>query len=435
MNTTRNIYERPKFDYNNELKAVDKAATTPYNKRIIKEWHNTLSAENSGQPRICKLSMQIRKVVQVWHYFTDGEQDLNTIDKKSFEQVVGWINQHNKWSLATRADYRRCIKQFFGWYEERDTRLQEVPEIDITAPQAEQQAQYKLRQDIKQQRGVAQEFYDYINKNVKRNYKKPQIDASDVLTDADIRKAIEQGAKNSRDRAFIGVLHESGFRAAEILNLRIKDVSVQGDRAILRVNGKTGRRSVPIILNMPYLLRWIADHPLKDLDEAYLWVGLSSRNKEAPLFHGAVARMMHKAFTRAGINKRHNLHWFRHSRASLYYGRMTEGEMCDFFGWGKGSDMIKNYCHTSSDGAEAALNRIYNLKAKQEEEALLTCAACGLHNTPNSRFCGRCGQPLSTEAHKSKEEHLQTALKLMKQIYSDDKLRQEFEAFCTDKKT
>ena len=443
MNQTRSIYRKPKFDYNKELTAIDKLPTTAYNKQMLREWHNHLSAKEAGcgNYRICKLSAQMRRILLVWHELTENPQltnkkrELNTIDKDSFEQVLGWINKKEGWSLATRADYRRCIKQFFGWYEEKDNRLKELPEIDITASKEEQHAQYRLRQEIRGERKTAKKFHAYI-KTIKRNYRKKQVDVGEVLTDNDIRQVIEKGAKNSRDRAIIAMLHELGLRAGELLNIKIKDLDIQTDRVLVSVDGKTGRRTVPLILNMPYLLRWLADHPHGKSGEAYLWLGLSSKNKDQPIFHSAVARTIDKAFKRAGINKTHNLHWFRHSRASLYYGKMTEGEMEDFFGWVKGSDMVRNYCHTDKAAHDEALNRIYHIQQqKRNDLALLECAACGLNNKSDSNFCGRCGRPLSTDAHQNKEAHIEQAINLMKKIYSDDKLRQKFEQFSTEKET
>ncbi len=426
----RSIYNKPKYDYEKELRNIEKMPTTPYNKAKIRAWHNHLSAKESGQYRICKVSAQIRRIIGAWHSLTEENRNLCEIDVESFEQVVGWINQRAGWSLATRADYRRCIKQFFAWYEEVDPRLQELSEIDITAEKEEQVIQWRSRQEAVKAQKTAKEFYKYIEKHVKRNYKTPQRDPSDVITDADLRLVITKGAKNSRDRALLGTLHEGGLRAAELLNLRLRDIQIEQDRALLHVNGKTGRRPVPIILNMAYLLRWIDDHPHKDSRDAYLWIGLSSRNKNQPLYHSAVSRLIDKAFTRAGVSKKHNMHWFRHSRASIYYGRMNDGELCDFFGWEKGSDMIKTYSHTRNDGAQAALNKIYNLSSRPEEEVLLTCGACGLHNTTNSKFCGRCGRPLSTEAYQSKEDYMQLAFQMMGKVMSDPALKEEYEEYC-----
>lgn len=428
MEPARNIYRFKRYDYQQELDRIEQAATTGYNKRQIRAYHNHLSAKGSGQCRICKLSGQFRRILGVYHGLDGETRDLSEATQNGFEQVVGWINNNSGWTIATKADYRRALKQFFSWFEEVDPRLREPPEIDITASKQEQNALWKARQEALRRQAEARRFYDYLKKHVPIAYQAPQRDPSDVITDEDIRKVIRDGARNSRDRALLGVLHEGGLRAGELLNLRIKDIEPQADRVLLHVQGKTGRRPVPIILNLPYLMRWLDDHPFKESREAYVWVGLSSCNRDKPIYHSAAVRMVDRAFKRAGVKKQHNLHWFRHSRASLYYGKMTEGEMCDFFGWTRGSDMVRTYSHTKNDGAQAALNRIYKLEGRQEVEALRTCAACGLHNEAGIRYCGRCGRPLSTEAHEAKEDYLKVAFEMMGRIYQDPALRDEFES-------
>lgn len=431
---TRSIYKGKRYTYEKELKNLAQEHTlTTTTKEAIKGFHNHLSATGSGEYRICKLSGQLRLLFSTWNSLTGAKKELSAIEKADIERLVGWVNTRAGWAEATRSDYRRCIKQFFRWYEENDPRLSELPEIDITATPDEQKAQYVLRQQALKERNKAKEFYKYLAKFVNISYNPPQIDPSDILTDADIRQVITTGAKNSRDRALIGVLHESGMRAGEILNIRIRDLEYHDDRVLIHVEGKTGRRPVPIILNMAYLMRWLDDHPFKEARDSYLWLGLSSKNKGQPIFHSAATRVLDKAFERAGINKKHNLHWFRHSRASLYYGRLTEGELCDFFGWEKGSDMVKTYSHTKNDGAQAALNRIYNIQQEKEKEILLTCAACQLHNNSGSKFCARCGRPLTLETKQAKEDYMSLAFDMLNKVMADKTLREEFEKFCQEK--
>ena len=426
---TRNIYKKPRYDYEKELTKIEESPLTAYTKGKIKGFHNYLSATGTGKYRICKLSGQIRLLLSVWNSISGEKKDLSKFTKQELEQIVGWINQRVGWTEATKSDYRRCLKQFFKWYEEIDPRLKDLPEIDILAEREEQITQHRARQEAQKQRTEASKFYKYIHNHIKISYNKPQKDPSEIITDADARLVITKGARSSRDRAFIGVLHEGGLRAAELLNLRIRDLEHKGDRVLLHVDGKTGRRPVPIILNMSYLLKWLDDHPHKEARDAYIWTGLSSVNKDKPIFHSAATRLVDKAFKRAGVNKKHNLHWFRHSRASLYYGRFTEGEMCDFFGWARGSDMVKTYSHTKNDGAQSALNRIYNLQTKEEKEVLSTCGACGLHNTANASYCSRCGQALNTEAIRAKEDYLKLAFEAMGKVMSDPKLKKEFEEY------
>lgn len=430
----RNIYGKRKFDYQKELRQIQNWRTHPKNKEVLAEWHEHLFATGSKEARVCKLSVQFRRIITAAQRIRPGIR-VDELEIPTIKKVVAGINRNEKWSLSTRADYRRCLKQFLLWYEDNDPRLEEPPEIDITASEDEMRAQWRTRQEAIRKRGTAQKTYQYVKKQIDISYEHPQLDPAAIITDEDLRLVIRNGTRCSRDRAFLGVLHEAGLRSAEMLNLRLCDLEMKADKVVLHVDGKTGKRPVPIVLNVPYLIRWLEDHPFKDNPNSLLWVSVSSNAKGEPLFHHAARKLVLTAFKRAGVTKKHNLHWFRHSRASLYYGRMTEGEMCDFFGWTKGSDMIKTYSHTKNEGAESAIFRIHGLKPlEQAEKTLLQCAACGIPNEPGRQFCGRCGRPLSLESHKEKERYLQLAFEMMGKVMADPDLRKEFEQFCQQQK-
>ncbi|MEA3378864.1 MAG: hypothetical protein U9Q69_04460 [Nanoarchaeota archaeon] len=49
--------------------------------------------------------------------------------------------------------------------------------------------------------------------------------------------------------------------------------------------------------------------------------------------------MIRKLFKEAGVDKKHNPHTFRHSRASYLANYLTEFQMNQYFGWVQGSDM------------------------------------------------------------------------------------------------
>ncbi|MDG7039449.1 MAG: tyrosine-type recombinase/integrase [Nitrososphaerota archaeon] len=82
----------------------------------------------------------------------------------------------------------------------------------------------------------------WIHTEIKANERK-QID---MLTDDEIERMIK-AAINIRDKAFIAVLAEGGFRIGEILPAKIKDVVFDERGAIIHVTGKTGPRIVRLI--------------------------------------------------------------------------------------------------------------------------------------------------------------------------------------------
>ena len=71
---------------------------------------------------------------------------------------------------------------------------------------------------------------------------------------------------NKRDRCYHAMAIDTGCRPNELLKLRIKDIVFKTAEnstqyAEIQVNGKTGNRTIPLIVCIPYVKDWIDDHP------------------------------------------------------------------------------------------------------------------------------------------------------------------------------
>ena len=75
-----------------------------------------------------------------------------------------------------------------------------------------------------------------------------------MLTE-DEAKAMVEAAVKLRDKAFISVLYEGGFRIGDILTARLGDLTFDEKGTHLRVHDKTGSRVVRIITSVPLLAR------------------------------------------------------------------------------------------------------------------------------------------------------------------------------------
>ena len=79
-----------------------------------------------------------------------------------------------------------------------------------------------------------------------------------MLTEDDIKQLIA-ACLNSRDRALIALLYDSGMRVGELLGLRIKDLQIGKDISFVNVDGKTGVRRIPIGFSLLYLTNYIGE--------------------------------------------------------------------------------------------------------------------------------------------------------------------------------
>ena len=70
-------------------------------------------------------------------------------------------------------------------------------------------------------------------------------------------------ADHPRDKALAGITWEGGFRSGEVLGLRIGNCKKKSYGFDVIVSGKTGTRTMQIVLTTPLLETWLYYHPMK----------------------------------------------------------------------------------------------------------------------------------------------------------------------------
>jgi hypothetical protein len=130
-----------------------------------------------------------------------------------------------------------------------------------------------------------------------------------------------------------------------------------------------------------------------------------------------VCNLLKNAAIRIGLSKSVNPHAFRHSRATHLASKLTEAQMCEYFGWIQGSDMPFTYVHLSGRDIDDAILRLNGKIPKEnvtEEFQLKKCARCFHENPPDSHFCMTCHLPLdektAIEFEQRKKEFISTTI-------------------------
>jgi integrase/recombinase XerD len=250
-----------------------------------------------------------------------------------------------------------------------------------------------------------------------------------LLTEEDVKKVIGV-CRNSRDRALLSTLWESGCRVSELLTLHIGHVAIEETITRITVHGKTGMRRVPLLDSTPYLVEWLDDHPLKEEPNAPLWVGIGNPGRGRRLQYGAFRKMLRETARRAGIKKDVNPHNFRHSRATFLAKHLTEAQMNQYFGWVRGSDMPATYVHLSGRDIDESILKMRGLLKPKEEAvesslAPIPCPRCKLMNKATGKFCARCGAVLDIGTAVGMQEKVKELDEKFSRLLSDRSV-QEF---------
>lgn len=235
------------------------------------------------------------------------------------------------------------IAQYAGWIGSIRNRSNK-PLLELSVKELKEFDIGKLRSMAKCYRTVLRMFYegnerDDLKRALSklRGQKKRRLAFEEILMPTETASVIA-AAGNLRDRALLATLYSSGVRIEELLTLKLKHIvrSNGGYQLFLgKVKSRGQERYSPKIESpwKEYLESWLAAHPTRDDPEA--WVFPSTNEDGTHVSDSTINQLLHSLGKKAGISKRINAHWWRHSRISLAFARREAdlGTICIWF-WG-----------------------------------------------------------------------------------------------------
>jgi len=210
-----------------------------------------------------------------------------------------------------------------------------------------------------------------------------------LLLDEDDVIKLTNHAANHRDKAILQTLWETGCRVGELLNCRVEDVDFINQTMYL--DGKTGKRVIPVLSCLPWIRQYISLYALQRND--YLWKEIGKNN---PLQYDNVRMQLRKIAKRAGITKPVNAHNFRHSRATFCAQFMNESLLKQYFGWAQASDTPSTYIHLSGKDLQKSILIINGFAPQKPVISKLAPKQCdcGTLNTYETNECTKCHSQL-----------------------------------------
>ncbi|MCX6803781.1 MAG: tyrosine-type recombinase/integrase, partial [Candidatus Diapherotrites archaeon] len=216
-------------------------------------------------------------------------------------------------------------------------------------------------------------------------------------------------AKKPFEFAWLSLMRETGARIGEIMNLKINMVIQKEGQQYVEVvlDGKTGRRVVPIINSMAPLLKWLELHPSKDNPNARVFCGYRYSPNDGKRYYAPLKPMSHVYFGHRlrkiadslGIKKNVRCQLFRHLKAvSMKKKNVTEPVANELMGWSKNSKM---YGYYGAGNPDAKINAVFELAGikrqenKELEGQFKVCQNCHEINAAEKAYCQRCSSELS----------------------------------------
>jgi hypothetical protein len=309
------------------------------------------------------------------------------------EKVVVWINTQRdtpEYSEETNQDYRVALR-IFG------------------------------KRTLKMADDEVPESLAWVPTGTSNNYD-PSPSRSDMLEWEEAKLMAEEGTTNPRDKALIPVSHELGPRGEEMHEVRMGQVTDADHGIQISLDGKQGEHSVTLINSVPYLQKWLSEHPAPDDNEAFLWCKLDDPYDNAS--YQTFLGIFKSAGRRAEIDKPVTPTNFRKSNT---YWLAKQGANESFINDRQGRTPTSGHArrYLSEFGPENENNQYAELQgldvetAKTEDRTPLTCPRCDKQTPRDKPFCVWCHQALEPDAvdqlEKEESEQRRELLRIAKE--------------------
>jgi len=255
----------------------------------------------------------------------------------------------------------------------------------------------------------------------------------DKLVTPEEYDALMTASDHPRVRALLATLYESESRPGEILGLRRRDLEFCKGYAKIRVSGKTGERTVPLIRAIPYLRAWLQVHPAASDQDAPLFARVYRGQIGAVTVSGLATRFR-RLRQRAGIKRRIYPYMFRHTRLTeLADNGLGEYQMKVLAGWTPNSRMAAKYIRLSGGAGVAPILEMEGVEVPEEAQhkespiKIGTCPTCLTVNEGDALFCMRCGLALNEKAGHLERRAVAETDTTMDALMRDPKVRAAIE--------
>ena len=300
------------------------------------------------------------------------EQPLDSVESEGVgvavlyrdEELLRRFLSGRRLNRSTRAVYRAAVRsfatlvgvpleeagrhEFREWYVRASSRGLEASTITSYAARLGRVLEHALvdrghsRRDARDR--VAEAMGDVPLADLRRE-ERHRRSGREKLVSPEEFDALLGEARHPRARALVAVLRESGCRKGELLGLRVRDVTFEATHAEMRVLGKTGERTIPLVRSVMALEAWLDAHP-DPRPKAPLFATVF-RGEIRTMDSSSPNRLLEDLCQRAGLRPIHP-HMLRHTRLTeLAAAGVGEYVLKSFAGWTTDSKAASWYIHLS----------------------------------------------------------------------------------------
>lgn len=270
---------------------------------------------------------------------------FDCISRDSVDNFLDWLEKDKGYCISSRNQRLAAIKSFLKYSAERGKTLMTIY-LDVSA--------IRKKKDVK---ACEIEYF------------------SEEALELILAQPDQNSRKGKRDLLFMILLYDTGARVQEILDLKLRDVFIEGKSPSVTVTGKGNKmRSIPVMKKTCEHIKtyFTIYHPSKKPDDYLFYI--DRKGKRSQMSADNVGKFITRYGKKArAVSKDVPEHWyphlFRHSRAvHLYRNGMPLALVAEWLGHSNMDTTRRFYANADTAMKQEAIE-----KATSEFNPLLSC--------------------------------------------------------------
>jgi len=282
---------------------------------------------------------------------------------------------------------------------------------------------------VKEERGIssssirnykvaARQLYDYVGYewagdiDVTRNTDN-EVDPDDLLEKGEFERLMDV-VTDTRDKALLAVLFDTGLRVTAIATLLVGGVDLEGDIPEIRLNtdvedglkGASGKRN--LTWSSGYVANWLDIHPSPEADHPLWHKHRLYDDGDRALSYTRIWEILKGLADDADVDPdKLNPHNFRHSAISRWVREgFSDQEIKHRATWDEDSSQLSTYSHVRDEDMNSQIaERCGIVDDTETTPSLDKCVKCQTPlSDPMPRFCPGCGTALTDSAVETMEK-------------------------------
>lgn len=205
-------------------------------------------------------------------------QEIALASSQGVDELVDSFIQSLDVRQSSKLLYRRTMKQYFSWIEEKNYLLSEIARPQILEYKETLLSSGKSSLTVGSYLISVRSFYEWteanklypnVAKGIKTPKRKRQFRKQPLLPDQATALLSYYQSKALRDYAIVSLLLRTGLRTIEVIRANVEDITYKGSQRVLLVHGKGREEKDQLVVLTDKTYKPIADY-------------LATRGKVAP---------------------------------------------------------------------------------------------------------------------------------------------------------